>query len=507
MRLYFVRATSKAEMAKLKQCKYMKRKILWLSILFFISTFGWAQQLNPGFNKQEYLDLLSITAHFGDSSYQVNFPPPPEYTLAYSSSIMGLDNKWELYTKGNDLAVISLRGTTEKSESWLANLYAAMVPASGELKISQEETFSYHLADNPKAAVHVGWLVSTAFLAKDILPKIDSSYQAGIKDMLITGHSQGGAIAYLLTAHLYSLQEQGLLPADIRFKTYCSAGPKPGNLYFAYDYEAKTQNGWAFNVVNSADWVPEVPVSIQTVDDFNDVNPFQNIGKVIKKQKLVARVAMKHAYNKLYKPTRRARKNYQKILGEITSKSVGKAIPGFVAPEYYQSNDYVRTGTTIVLQADQDYYQLFPDDAEKIFMHHLHQPYLYLAEKLNFNSSFSDDLPKSPALEGDWEMVYITGRRIAFQGLYPDRKPVITFDSEEMRISGNTSCNSFNGPFEIKGNHLDIGKSLAATKMFCPGEGEMIFLEALQQVDAYGFKGKELLLMKGDLTLMRFRKK
>src|SRR5690606_40658384 len=132
---------------------------------------------------------------------------------------------------------------------------------------------------------------------------------------------------------------------------YCSAGPKPGNRYFAYDYEAKTQNGWAFNVVNSADWVPEVPVSIQTVDDFNDVNPFQNIGKVIKKQKLVARVAMKHAYNKLYKPTRRARKNHKKILGEITSKSEGKAIPGSEALEYSQSNANSRPGRTTSLQA------------------------------------------------------------------------------------------------------------------------------------------------------------
>jgi len=50
----------------------------------------------------------------------------------------------------------------------------------------------------------VGWLLSTAYLSKDILPKIDSMYKSGIKDFILMGHSQGGAINFLLTAHLYS---------------------------------------------------------------------------------------------------------------------------------------------------------------------------------------------------------------------------------------------------------------------------------------------------------------
>lgn len=174
--------------------------------------------------------------------------------------------------------------------------------------------------------------------------------------MIIMGHSQGGAIGFLLTAHLLSLQKRDMLPSDIQFKTYCSAGPKPGNLYFAYDYEAITQQGWAYNVVNSADWVPEVPVSIQTVEDFNVVNPFTNIKVTIKKQKFLTRVVMNHAYNKLYKPTKRAQRNYQKILGDITSRSVQKVVPRFVPPKYYSSSDNVRTGTTIVLQPDEEYY-------------------------------------------------------------------------------------------------------------------------------------------------------
>lgn len=378
------------------------RKFFCLAVLLAWSSDVFSQQLKPGFDKKEYLDLLKISAQFGDSSYRAAISVPADYQLAYRSPVMGLENMWDLYTKNSELAIISLRGTTEKSESWLANFYAAMVPAKGELTLSEGNIFSYQLASNPKAAVHVGWLVSTAFLSQDIQPKIDSLYQAGIKDIIIMGHSQGGAIAFLLTAHLLNLQQQQMLPSDIQFKTYCSAGPKPGNLYFAYDYEALTQQGWAYNVVNSADWVPEVPVSIQTVDDFNDVNPFVNVKETIKKQKFLTRLVMNHAYNKLYKPTKRAQKNYQKILGNITSRSVQKVVPGFVAPAYYASSNYVRTGTTIVLQADEAYYQSYPNDENKIFTHHFHPPYLMLAEKLQIDSSNARPIPAS--LEGTWEI-------------------------------------------------------------------------------------------------------
>ncbi|HEY8398799.1 MAG TPA: lipase family protein, partial [Flavihumibacter sp.] len=231
-------------------------------------------------------------------------------------------------------------------------------------------------------AVHVGWLLSTAYLSRDILPKLDSTYAAGTRNILIVGHSQGGAIGFLITAHLYSLQKSGRLPADIRFKTYCSAGPKPGNLYFAYDYEVMTYGGWAFNVVNSADWVPEVPLSIQTVQDFSPTNPFTNAKDVIRKLPFSRRVVLKYVYNKLSKPSIRAQRNYQKYLGKHTSKMVAKRLTEYQSPDFYNSNHYVRTGTTIVLKGDAAYYERWPDDGSNVFIHHYHVPYLYLLDLL-----------------------------------------------------------------------------------------------------------------------------
>ncbi|GAB3538985.1 lipase family protein [Spirosoma fluminis] len=351
-----------------------------VSLLYGTSAFG--QKLKPGFDKAEYIELLKVSAQFGDSTYVKAFPAPQQFTLTYRSPIIGLDNRWDLWTDNQGKAVFSLRGTTANSVSWLANFYAAMVPAKGELQLDSTQKFTYELASNPRAAVHVGWLISTAFLARDILPRLDSCYRRGIKDMIIMGHSQGGAIAFLLTAHLRNLQKQAKIPADIQFKTYCSAGPKPGNLYFAYEYEAATQNGWAYNVVNSADWVPEVPISIQTINDFNTTNPFKGAPALIKNQKLPQRIILRHVYNSLSKPALKAQKNYQKYLGRVASNTVKKNLTGYLPPEYYNSNDYVRTGNTIVLLADTDYLKQYPDSKEKIFTHHFHPPYLYLANKL-----------------------------------------------------------------------------------------------------------------------------
>jgi len=355
-----------------------------LTGLLLLSIFAAAQhRLQPGFDKSEYRELMYISARSSASpNYYKQFPEPQHFKMLYQSDSMGLDNMWYLWQNENQVAAISLRGTTTKMISWLENFYAAMIPATGAIKINDDYTFRYQLATNPRATVHAGWMIGLAFLSRDITPRIDSLYKAGVKDFFITGHSQGGAIAYLLTAYLYHLQHAGTLPADIRFKTYCSAAPKPGNLYFAYDYEVLTQSGWAYNVVNSADWVPETPFSIQTLNDFNTTNPFVNARKVIKKMGFPKNIVMKWVYNKMDRKTKKAMRYYCKNLGKRAGGMVQKLMPGFEPAAYAENMNCVRTGNYIVLQADEAYYKQFPDDPNNAFAHHLHQQYLWLLNRL-----------------------------------------------------------------------------------------------------------------------------
>lgn len=363
-------------------CYFCRMRILLTALLslLFLSNVS-AHVLKPGFDKAEYIELLRISALQGDADSAKGIPQPEHSKRLYRSEIVGMDNRWDLYMRDDNVAIISIRGTTAKSISWVENLYSAMVPAKGSLILSDNYTLNYDLADNPKAGVHIGWLIGMGFLVRDMLPKIDSVYNAGVRDVIIMGHSQGGAITYLLTSHLYRLQQTGNLPKDIRFKTYCSAAPKPGNLYYAYDYEAWTE-GWEVNVVNSADWVPEVPVSVQTVDDFNNINPFSDISGVVAKQKFPKNLALRYAYNRVSKPGHKAQKRYRNYFGDMVSKNVRKHIKEFKTPKYLETTHYVRTGRTIVLKADEAYYKRFPDNKEKLFGHHFMRAYLYLTQKL-----------------------------------------------------------------------------------------------------------------------------
>jgi hypothetical protein len=356
----------------------------YLMVLISIISFSAiAQKLQPGFKKTEYIQMLQLALRQVDElDMAMNASSPQGYRLIYRSGIVGLDNRWDLWMNTDSIAVISIRGTSREMVSWLANFYAAMVPAKGSLQLEKKYNFEYHLADDPKAAVHIGWLIGTGMLSRDILPKIDSLFLQGITQFIITGHSQGGGITFLLNSHLQSLQKSGRLSDKIRFKTYSSAAPKPGNLYYAYEYEAQNEEGWAYNVVNSADWVPETPVTIQTVYDFNGVNPFANASASIQKQPFPQRIIMRKIYRKLSNPPRKALRNYQKYLGRKISVLVRKHLPEFEPPVYFNSSNYSRAGNTIVMIPDSNYKNLFPDNKDQIFIHHLFDPYFYLAGKL-----------------------------------------------------------------------------------------------------------------------------
>jgi predicted lipase len=342
-----------------------------------------SQVLKPGFDPKEYAELLSI-AYFGssipDSIERKKLKDP--YTRVFRSDEVGLLNRWSLYVRNDGVGVIELRGTVGRTPSWFANFYAAMIPATGSIQINDSTRFDYKFADDPKAYVHTGWTIGIAHLSPTIITNIQKMYSdRNVKEFYITGHSQGGALSFLLTSYLHYQQKDGKIPADIRFKTYCSAAPKPGNLYYAYDFESISRDGWGFNIVNTADWVPETPVSIQTVADFNKTNPFMDVKQVLKRQKFALRIAGNHVYNRLDKPTRRSQRRFEKYLGHTVYKQVKKTLPQLVEPDYAPSNNYMRAGTPVILVPNDEYRLLFPDTKDMIFMHHQFKAYYFLLKK------------------------------------------------------------------------------------------------------------------------------
>jgi hypothetical protein len=340
--------------------------------------------LKPGFDAKEYAELLSLTYYSSsipDSNARASMEDP--YKLIYRSQEMGFRNRWTMYIRNDNTGVIDLRGTINQPASWMANFYAAMIPATGKLDLNDSVSFHYQFAGDPKAMVHVGWAISMAHFAPDILEKIRTRYQKeGTKNYFIFGHSQGGALSFLLRSLLEYEKSKGNIPSEIVFKTYCSAAPKPGNMYYAYDFDFITRGGWAFNVVNAADWVPETPFSIQTLDDFNPTNPLIHTKEALKKQKLLIRMAGGLIYNKLDRAPRKAQKKFTRYVGKLLyRKGVKKVLPQLQEPSYANGNNYMRAGIPIILQPDEAYRNQFPESDRQFFIHHQFRPYYYLLKK------------------------------------------------------------------------------------------------------------------------------
>nr|WP_297782652.1 META domain-containing protein [uncultured Allomuricauda sp.] len=116
--------------------------------------------------------------------------------------------------------------------------------------------------------------------------------------------------------------------------------------------------------------------------------------------------------------------------------------------------------------------------------------------------------PKSSeeALYGPtWELEYISGPRIAFEGLFPEKKPQLIFDKESGRVSGTDSCNGYSADYELDENSIVFGDPGPTTMMFCGGS-ERQFLNMMKKIDGYSMKDGKLNLLVGDVPMMRFKK-
>lgn len=236
----------------------MRAVLFFISLILYASSFA---QLKEGFNKEEVRDMIAICNSFSFLDLYASDAEiiPASYKKKYTSGVFGMDNKYQIYQKG-PVAVINFRGSTDKKNSWLENIYSAMIPAKGTIKVSGE-SFDYCFAKDTGAAVHAGYALGIAFLHKDLLDRINNLNRDGIYSFIITGHSQGGAIANMFRAYLENLSHNEVSKKN-KFKTYAFAAPMVGNKKFAEEYNARYAAGnSSFNIVNPEDPIPAFPLS------------------------------------------------------------------------------------------------------------------------------------------------------------------------------------------------------------------------------------------------------
>ena len=105
-----------------------------------------------------------------------------------------------------------------------------------------------------------------------------------------------------------------------------------------------------------------------------------------------------------------------------------------------------------------------------------------------------------------WQLNYISGPRIAFGGLYPDKKPQISFNNETNKVEGSNSCNGYSADYRITGQNISFGEPGMSTMMYC-GEGESVFLNTIKKINKYQIDSSgNLVLLIDDVAMMRFTK-
>lgn len=104
-----------------------------------------------------------------------------------------------------------------------------------------------------------------------------------------------------------------------------------------------------------------------------------------------------------------------------------------------------------------------------------------------------------------WQLEYISGIRIAFEGLFPDKKPHITFDENENIVRGDAGCNGYSATYTKEADRIAFGDPGPSTMMYC-GEGEQYFLNMMKKVNRYNVDSDgKLNLMIDDVPMMRFK--
>ena len=227
--------------------------------LIFISTASFSQ-LRSGFIPAEARDMIAICNSFsflkmyGDDQEII----PRNYSKEYTSEVIGMDNMFQVYVS-NDRAVINFRGSTDKKTSWLENIHSAMIPASGEIFIDHNP-YTYAFSYDTSAAVHGGYALAIVFMKADVIKQIKRLNSQGFYDVILTGHSQGGALSQMFRAYL-EVAKGKEIDSKNTFKTYAFASPKIGNIAFTNEYNTRYCGGWSFSIINPKDMVPTFPLS------------------------------------------------------------------------------------------------------------------------------------------------------------------------------------------------------------------------------------------------------
>ncbi len=163
----------------------------------------------------------------------------------------------------DDVIILAFRGTKEISD-WLTNMERALgKPTDLEQDVDTVTDMSQDLEpmkvskglnQSFSGRVHQGFQAAWLSVAGDVLKELDRLRKQRPRCLYITGHSLGGALAAMATAHL-------LAKGRTVTALYNFGQPRIGDCDFADWFNARFKKSY-FRYVNRNDIVPRVPLTI-----------------------------------------------------------------------------------------------------------------------------------------------------------------------------------------------------------------------------------------------------
>ena len=328
---------------------YNITKYIALASFVFLQIHSTAQ-FATGLDQLEAQSLMKLSYYpFFMDSCETNMKKElASYSIVKTVDSVAMDNAWSIIKTKNS-GIVTFRGTTSEQISWMENFYSAMIPATGNATLPNGKCVNYTFANDERAGIQAGWSLAILIMAPEIINEIKKLNNDGIYHIYIAGHSQGGALSLLFRAYLEHLPK-GVLSKKNKYKTYAFAAPKPGNRFFAYEYnKIVNKNLSSFTFTNPYDWVPQLPFSVQSPNNITALNPFVAF-ESSKDGSLIKRIAMHQIYNSMKHPIVKSQKSLNKNLGDRVSKVIKKNIGEFRLPDYLLDAAYFPVGINIVLE-------------------------------------------------------------------------------------------------------------------------------------------------------------
>lgn len=298
--------------------------------------------------------MVSLCSSFPFSFVYSNYNAlvPFGYRKLVQTEETPLHNIVRIFKKDKTLIFV-FRGTIDQTNSWLENVHFMQIPAQGTIKI-EEQAFDYTFSKEQNAAVHSGYVLALTFLNEKLKEYLTPARLEGIEKIILTGHSQGGALAQMFLSHLDLKPEF----KSIKLMSYSFGSPRIGNQSFTDDFNQRFgKTNQSFRYVNPSDLVCKLPILNKSfefnVKGFNTTLDLESINSLVQ-------FGMGFLPEKYKSKIEKGIENTKSVAATIVKTQVGNV----QFPEFMPTIFYGETGNLITIEPE-PYPQYLENKTEK----------------------------------------------------------------------------------------------------------------------------------------------